>query len=104
MIELVNYLGTLISEHALKFYTALAAGCVWLGTRIKSYRDAKIKEKDELVSRVTSLEQEVSTINMKMDEDREQRKTTDAKIDRILDAVTDLKIKVAVNQDRLERD
>lgn len=98
-----NEFANLLSEHALKFYTAVAAAVVWIGTRIKTHRDKAIEEKNELVNRVSSLEQEVSTINTKMDEDREARRNTDAKIDRILDTVTDLKVKVAVNQDRLER-
>lgn len=77
-------------------------GLVAVFIPMANWINKKRKDYNSLVSRVESLEIKVTSIDDKMDEDREDRRRTADKIDKIHDMLVDVKIKSEVNASKLE--
>jgi hypothetical protein len=62
---------------------------------------SKFKEYNNLVQRVSGLETKVEHVIKHIEEDREDRKRTSDKIDKIYEVLTDVQVRTSVNESKL---
>ncbi|AGH32225.1 hypothetical protein VPHG_00162 [Vibrio phage 11895-B1] len=84
------------------FTTIMTLLVIPIGAWLKNKRDARIKEHKELVVRVGKLENKISTIGQKLDDEVSARQLMDKKLDSIFEIVTEVRINTAVNKAKLE--
>lgn len=77
-------------------------GLVAIFIPLANWVNKKRKDYNSLVSRVESLEVKVTSIDDKMEEDREDRRRTSDKIDKILDILVEVRVQSEVNASKLK--